>query len=302
MGDSNYEWVELIATDNINFAQKPYTVFFSNNGTATSKGWVEGQIPTPPPRNSTYAFLINSGSVSPGDVVYVGGSLMEPSGIKLRVKSTATEPGDGGIGGAFTGASGVLGNGGGVADGVAVFNKHVSQIDSNTVPVDAIFFGTGIGGAAMADTTRGFTLPVNDRYTGGKLKTRSFLAPEILTFYSIKASGTYNRSTGIYTTPRTWTTNTSAWTSSTSNISLTGNTYLWSNGATTKNISNLAAGTYTVTVTTSACSSTFSYTVPQASQLQVGTTSSQASCQTATDGSITSSVSGGVPPYSYQWS
>jgi uncharacterized protein (TIGR02145 family) len=301
LGDSNYEWVELIATDFINFTTKPYTIIFSNNGTATSKGWVEGQIPFPPPRNSTYAFLINSGTVSPGDVLYVGGALMEPTSLKLRVKTTSTEAGDGGIGGPFTGASGVLGNGGGVADGIAVFNKHVSQIDSNTVPVDAIFYGTGIGAAALTDTTKGFTLPFNDRYTGGRLKLGSYLAPEILSFYSLQASGNYNRSLSAYTVPRTWTTNSTAWTSSTSTINVSGFTYQWSNGATTKNISGVPAGTYTITVSDSACNVSQTFLILQSASIQVNIMATSASCNTANNGSISSAVSGGITPYFYQW-
>ena len=99
LADSPKEWVELVATRTINFAQTPYTVFFSNNGTATSKGWVEGNIPSPPPRNSTYAFQISTGTVLAGDVVYVGGTSMDPTGVRLRQKNTSTENGDGGIGG-----------------------------------------------------------------------------------------------------------------------------------------------------------------------------------------------------------
>jgi uncharacterized protein (TIGR02145 family) len=302
LADSPKEWVELIATRSINFAQTPYTVIFSNNGMATSKGWVEGNIPSPSTRNSTYAFQINSGSVQPGDVVYVGGTSMAPTGVRLRQKNTATEAGDGGIGGAFTGATGVLGNGGGIADGVAVFNLPVAQIDSNTVPVDAIFFGSGIGDAAMADTSLGFRLPVNDRYSGGRLKSSSFLAPEVLGFYSLQANGAYDRSTGVYSSPRTWTTNTTAWASASSGITVSGITYLWSNGATTKDISGLTAGTYTVTVTSGSCTVNGSYTVTQGVPLNVTLTPGSVICNGATNGSISSSVSGGATPYTYLWS
>jgi uncharacterized protein (TIGR02145 family) len=294
--------VELVATKTINFTLTPYTVIFSNNGMGTSKGWVEGNIPSPPPRNSTYAFLIDSGIVQAGDVVYVGGNLMTPTGILLRVKNTSADNGDGGIGGAFTGASGVLGNGGGIADGVAVFKLHVSQIDSNSIPVDAIFYGAGIGDAALADTTLGFTLPSNDRYSGGRLKSSSFLAPEVIGFYSLQASGSYNNSTGIYSLPRTWSTNGTAWISSTTSLSVGGNTYLWSNGATTKNISGLSAGTYTVTVTSSGCTVSGSYTVIQSIPLSLILTTTSTSCPAASNGALSSSVSGGVTPYKWFWS
>ncbi|MBK7887686.1 MAG: hypothetical protein IPJ86_10465 [Bacteroidetes bacterium] len=302
LADSPKEWVELIATRSINFAQTPYTVIFSNNGTATSKGWVEGNMPSPPPRNSTYAFQINTSTVQPGDVVYVGGTSMDPTGVRLRQKNTSTEAGDGGIGGAFTGATGVLGNGGGIADGVAVFNLPVALIDSNTVPVDAIFFGSGIGDAAMADTSLGFHLPVNDRYSGGRLKSSSFLATEVLGFYSLKANGDYNRSTGVYSTLRTWITITSAWASASSGITVSGNTYLWSNGATTKDISGLTAGTYTVTVTSGSCTENGIYTVTQSAALNVSLTISPTSCPAATNGAINPSTSGGIAPYTYFWS
>ncbi|MFM9029071.1 MAG: hypothetical protein ACKOQ6_13940, partial [Bacteroidota bacterium] len=200
--DSPYEWVELIATDNIDFAQKPYTIIVANNGKASTKGWMQGGAPTPT-NNSTYAFHIDSGKVVPGEVFYVGGSLMAPTGKKLRVRNTATQPGDGGLGSPNLN-SGVLGNGGGIADGVAIFDKPVSLLDSNAIPRDALFFGTFIGDAALVDTSKGFTLPVNDYYSGGHLDTTDFKTPDPFNGY-LTASGGYNASTGSYT-PRTWTT------------------------------------------------------------------------------------------------
>jgi len=301
LGDSNYEWVELVATDHIDFSTRPYTVIFSNNGMATSKGWVEGQVPSPPPRNSTYAFIISTGNVQPGDVVYVGGSLMEPTVRRLRVKSTSSEPGDGGIGSAFSGTAGVLGNGG-IADGVAVFNRHVNQIDSNTVPVDAIFYGTGVGDAALSDTSKGFRLPLNDRYNGTRLSPSSYVAPEVLGSYSLQASGTYNRSTGVYTVPRTWTLNNSPWIGAVSNVSVISNSYSWSNGSTAKNISGLPSGIYSLTVTApDGCTAIKSFTVSQPSAINIVLTTLPATCPGVTNGQISAVVSGGVAPYSYLW-
>lgn len=302
LNDSPFEWLELIVTASIDFNITPYTIIFSNNGISTSKGWVQGGKPTPPPANSSFAFLIDSGLVSPGDVVYVGGSLMTPIGNKLRLINTASDSGDGGIGEAFL-TSGVLGNGGGVADGIAVFRNHVSQIDSSTVPVDAVFFGTGIGAAALVDTSIGFTLPNSDLYSGGHLKSTSYCAPEIITKYSLVAHGIYNRSSNNFTVGRTFVANTIPWNAATSSISIQGNSYLWSNGSTTKSISSLAAGTYTVTVTSAdGCNVQSSFNLTEPAPLMLTLLSVDTICFGTSDGNIISSLSGGEAPYSYLWS
>ena len=41
--DSCKEFVELVATKSINFANTPYSVIVCNNGTATVRGWKEGK-------------------------------------------------------------------------------------------------------------------------------------------------------------------------------------------------------------------------------------------------------------------
>ncbi len=179
--DSCKEYVELLATQNINFATTPYCVIVNNNGAATASGWIAGA-------GLTYAFEINSGIITQGSVVHVGGSCMTPTLNQVRVINVKNVGGDGGIG--LANASGVFGNGGGNADGVAVFNLPVASITSSSVPVDAVFFGTGIGTSTVA-APGGYQLPVNDLYSGGKLQTTSFFAADpggdILT-----AVGAYN--------------------------------------------------------------------------------------------------------------
>jgi hypothetical protein len=298
--DSPFEWVELVATEYINFSQTPYTVIFSNNSPATSKGWMQGGVASPTV-NSTYAFQISTGTVVPGDVVYVGGSSMAPSGVKLRVINTATSSGDGGLGGANL-VTGVLGNGGGLADGVAVFLGAVNSLDSNSVPKDAIFFGSSIGGAALTDTSRGFVLPSNDRYAGGRLRTTSYCAPDPTSGF-LRATGVFNRTTGAFTTPRVWSVNTS-FTNAQTAVTVNSNIqYAWSNGSPAKSISGLAAGNYTVTVTSAiGCSTTATYQVTQPAPLNCTFNTVAVICNGGNNGSATAQVTGGHAPYTFLWS
>ncbi len=191
--DSPFEWIELVATSNINFATTPYTVV-CNNSAATMNGWIEGGA-------ITYAFQINTGTVNRGDVVYVGGTSMAPTGTKIRVINTATTAGDG-FGAA---GSGVVGNGGSNGDGIAVFNLPVASLTNATVPVDALFYGTSLGTAVLNAGADGYQLPVNDIYTGGKLQASSFFAGDPGGDQTIHAVGSYNTQTMAWTTARTWT-------------------------------------------------------------------------------------------------
>ena len=79
--------------------------------------------------------------------------------------------------------------------------------------------------------------------------------------------------------------------------------YTWNNGATIPNISNLVAGSYSVTVTDAkGCSITASAAVAQpASVLSVATTVANASCFGSTNGTINLIATGGTPVYSYNW-
>jgi len=80
-------------------------------------------------------------------------------------------------------------------------------------------------------------------------------------------------------------------------------TYVWSTGATTKTISGLAAGTYTVTITDNkGCVKTCSTTISQPSAQYATLTATSVSCFGGNDGSISTSNGGGTSPYSYSWS
>ncbi|MBP7167730.1 MAG: hypothetical protein KBB64_08715 [Bacteroidia bacterium] len=255
--DNPFEWVELVATKPIDFSVTPYTVVFTNNGVATTKGWRAGGI-------LSYAFQISSGVVNPGDVFYVGGSSMAPTGTKLRVIATNTTAGDG-----FGNVNAGLGNGGANADAIGVFPVASALIDSTTVPVDAIIFGSGTGAAIVNAGTAGYTLPVNDLYNGGLLDSTSFRGPNSVSGSSFRATGAFDIGSGIYTA-RTWALNTT-FTDGTTAIAVTqSNSYSWSNGATTQDLSGITAGTYTVTATNSAgCTAALSVTLNQPNDLTV---------------------------------
>ncbi|TXH53609.1 MAG: PKD domain-containing protein, partial [Bacteroidia bacterium] len=85
-------------------------------------------------------------------------------------------------------------------------------------------------------------------------------------------------------------------------------TYSWSNGATTQDISSLAAGTYTVTVndangSTGGCTATMNVNITQpAAALTLSETHVNVLCNGGTTGSIDLTPSGGTAPFTYSWS
>jgi gliding motility-associated-like protein len=80
-------------------------------------------------------------------------------------------------------------------------------------------------------------------------------------------------------------------------------TYLWSNGAVSQDISGLAAGNYSVTVTDSkSCTKNVSFTITQPALISVPGTTINVSCNGGSDGSIDITPAGGTAPYTYLWS
>jgi gliding motility-associated-like protein len=80
-------------------------------------------------------------------------------------------------------------------------------------------------------------------------------------------------------------------------------TYYWTNGESTQDLTGLPAGAYTVTVSAGGtCTATATYNITDGPNLPIPTaTSVQSTCDLA-NGSIDASVTGGVPPYTYNWS
>lgn len=79
--------------------------------------------------------------------------------------------------------------------------------------------------------------------------------------------------------------------------------YQWSTGATTNQISGLAAGFYSITVEDSQNNNVIdSFYINQPNELNFQFISTPVSCYGENDGSITLTLSGGVPPYNHTWS
>ena len=78
--------------------------------------------------------------------------------------------------------------------------------------------------------------------------------------------------------------------------------YLWNNGQTTQSITNLAAGTYTVTVTDdNGCTDEASITIVESPDLDLTINGTEIVCGDGNTGSAAVSATGGVPPYTYEW-
>ena len=199
--DGPYEYVQVIALENIDFSVTPMSMVWANNGIATAQGWVNGGT-------ITYKFNITSGTMNAGDVAYIGGSAKLINGVGttdisgqnwLRAINTSTTAGDGF--GTSGGTGGNMGQGGS-ADGIAIFNG-TSPTDT-TVPVDALFYGTSIGIALVSSGADGYVLPSNDFYSGGYLQSSSTLvAGDPAAGGFVKLNGTFNTITKTWTTPRT---------------------------------------------------------------------------------------------------
>lgn len=161
-GDGNYEYVQFMATTDIDFEATPYAVVITNNANASTptgypaNGWATGGM-------RTYKFSLSQGKAAKGTFFYVGGAgkMINGSGSTsmsssnwIRAFDYTKNDGDGfGLK-----TSGLLANSGN-ASGIAVFRDSAVTADSK--PVDVIFIATG---GSLYSGGKGYRITNTDYY------------------------------------------------------------------------------------------------------------------------------------------
>ncbi len=210
--DTNYEYVQLRATRDINFTETPFAVVTTNNAGANTPtgfptaGWATGDL-------RTYKINLTTGTVLKGEYIYIGAikkiwgaGSTDISNSKWYGKMYSNVSGDG----FGTKTTNLLANSGNVA-GIAVFDKI--DIEESTLPVDLIFYGGGgqiytpgppekgyrVTNTDYYDEKNPITLVDQPFYAQGS-NTGKFAFPPATNF--VKLVGTYNRTSGRWTSSR----------------------------------------------------------------------------------------------------
>lgn len=216
-GDGNYEYVQLLATKDINFSSTPYSVVVTNNANTSTptgfptNGWAAGD-------KRTYKFNLTSGFAPKGTFFYVGGTGKMINGSSstsmsdlnwVRSFDYVNINGDG----FGTKTSGLFANSGN-ASGVAVFSG--TTINANTVPVDVIFVGNSGSIFTAGPPAKGYRITNTDWYDtrnpitledqpffnmGSNTISLKYTTPSDAGFYNI-LGGVYNTTLGRWTTAR----------------------------------------------------------------------------------------------------
>jgi hypothetical protein len=162
--DADYEYMQFMATRDIDFSVTPFSVVTTNNaGASTPTGypinnWATGDV-------RTYKLNLTSGKAAKGTFFYVGGTkkLINGAGstdiksanwIKAYAYGSTGEP-------FGKGTTNLLANSGN-ASGVAIFAG--TNVTAASVPVDVVFVGTGGTLYGESPAIRGYQIPDNDYY------------------------------------------------------------------------------------------------------------------------------------------
>lgn len=187
-------------------------------------------------------------------------------------------------------------------DGILIFSnggEYLSMHDNTGAFIDGVIYGS---------PSTGNTPPNGATVSGGVINTSGLSGcvanvtiPAPASF--LTAPGGLAINTALIRSPDgtgTWTTQVNGSVNACNVASSAGPlSYLWSNGATTQDITGLTAGTYTVTITDSAaCTIIDSFAISQPAPISINNdTSVLTPC-----GSINITVAGGTIPYTYLWS
>lgn len=214
--DANNEYIQLMATQDIDFSKTPFSLVTTNNANASTptgfpaNSWATGGV-------RTYKFNLSAGFAAKGTYFYVGGT-------NKRINSTSsteiananwitayaynTNPGFD-FGNPTTNLLANSGN----ASGIAVFEG--TEVTKESVPVDVIFVGTG--GSLFNGTNIGYHITNTDWYdiinpldmteqafyrAGTNTKALTYHTPSDAGYFYM-LGGVYNLSLGRWTQART---------------------------------------------------------------------------------------------------
>lgn len=164
-GDGNYEYMQFMATRDIDFAATPFSVVVTNNANASTptgypaNGWATGSM-------RTYKMNLTTGTATKGTFFYVGGAgkMINGSGSTsmsssnwIRAFDYTLNNGDG----FGTKTSGLFANSGN-ASGFAIFQG--TTVTAASVPVDVLFVGTGGSLFTTTPTAMGYRITNTDWY------------------------------------------------------------------------------------------------------------------------------------------
>ncbi|WP_295769885.1 DUF5689 domain-containing protein [uncultured Mucilaginibacter sp.] len=211
--DNNYEYIQLKATRDIDFAVTNFSLVTCNNagsGPVPVNGWAIGGT-------RSYKFNLTSGTVKKGQYFYVGGNknIFGANSTDMSSSVWANSTLYSNVNGADfgTATTNLLANSGNIA-GIAVFQG--TTVDGSTVPLDVIMYG-GAGNFYSAGPPEiGYRVTNTDYYGtinpisgalqnfyGSGTNTQKLGLPANENF--VQLGGVYDAVSGRWTTPRTLT-------------------------------------------------------------------------------------------------
>ncbi|THU38389.1 hypothetical protein FAM09_17095 [Niastella caeni] len=211
--DADYEYMQFMATRDIDFAVTPFSVVTTNNAGASTpagfpaNGWATGGL-------RTYKFNLTAGKATKGSFFYVGGTkklINGASSTNISSSNWIRAYAYGGTGEGFgTGTTNLLANSGN-AFGMAIFEG--TNVTAASVPVDVVFIGTG---GSLYSAGKGYPICNSDYYdiknpitladqpyyqNGTNTLAFSYYGADLGIFN--KLSGTYDLTLGRWTKART---------------------------------------------------------------------------------------------------